>query len=51
MGRFGPARRVALADVIYKDRWGQLTGAAPSGRVILLLISPFLKEKGDRIPI
>jgi nitroreductase len=23
MGRFGPVRRVALADVAYEDRWGQ----------------------------
>jgi hypothetical protein len=23
MGRFGPARRVPLADVVYEDRWGQ----------------------------
>lgn len=23
MGGFGPVRRVALADVVYKDRWGQ----------------------------
>jgi len=23
MGRFGPVRRVALADVVYEDRWGQ----------------------------
>jgi nitroreductase len=23
MGRFGPVRRVALADVVYDDRWGQ----------------------------
>jgi nitroreductase len=23
MGRFGPVRRVALADVVYGDRWGQ----------------------------
>ena len=23
MGRFGPVRRVALADIVYKDRWGQ----------------------------
>jgi len=23
MGRFGPVRRVALADVVYQDRWGQ----------------------------
>jgi nitroreductase len=22
-GRFGPVRRVALADVVYEDRWGQ----------------------------
>jgi nitroreductase len=22
MGRFGPVRRVALADVVYEDRWG-----------------------------
>jgi nitroreductase len=21
-GRFGPVRRVALADVVYEDRWG-----------------------------
>jgi nitroreductase len=24
MGRFGPVRRVALEDVVYEDRWGQL---------------------------
>jgi nitroreductase len=23
MGRFGPVRRIALADVVYQDRWGQ----------------------------
>jgi nitroreductase len=23
MGRFGPARRVALSDVVYEDRWDQ----------------------------
>ena len=23
MGRFGPVRRVALADVVFEDRWGQ----------------------------
>jgi nitroreductase len=23
MGRFGPVRRIPLADVIYEDRWGQ----------------------------
>ena len=23
MGRFGPVQRVPLADVVYKDRWGQ----------------------------
>jgi hypothetical protein len=23
MGRFGPVRRIALADVVYEDRWGQ----------------------------
>jgi nitroreductase len=23
MGRFGPVRRVALADVVDEDRWGQ----------------------------
>ena len=23
MGRFGPVRRVALADVVYEDRWGR----------------------------
>jgi nitroreductase len=23
MGRFGPVRRVALSDVVYRDRWGQ----------------------------
>jgi nitroreductase len=23
MGRFGPVRRVALADVVYEDRWDQ----------------------------
>jgi nitroreductase len=26
MGRFGPVRRVPLADVVYEDRWGRLTG-------------------------
>jgi nitroreductase len=26
MGRFGPVRRVALADVVYEDRWASLTG-------------------------
>jgi hypothetical protein len=23
MGRFGPVRRIALADVVYEDRWDQ----------------------------
>ena len=23
MGRFGPVRRVTLADVVYEDRWGE----------------------------
>lgn len=23
MGRFGPVRRIALADVVYENRWGQ----------------------------
>ena len=23
MGRFGPVRRVPLADVVYEERWGQ----------------------------
>jgi nitroreductase len=23
MGRFGPVRRVPLADVVYEDRWGR----------------------------
>jgi nitroreductase len=23
MGRFGPVRRIPLAEVIYEDRWGQ----------------------------
>jgi nitroreductase len=23
MGRFGPVRRIALADVVYEDDWGQ----------------------------
>ena len=23
VGRFGPVRRIALADVVYEDRWGQ----------------------------
>ena len=23
MGRFGPVRRIALADVVYEDWWGQ----------------------------
>jgi nitroreductase len=25
MGRFGPVRRVPLADVVYEDRWGEPT--------------------------
>jgi nitroreductase len=25
MGRFGPVRRIALADVVYEDQWGQRT--------------------------
>jgi nitroreductase len=25
-GRFGPVRRVPLADVVYQDRWGQFYG-------------------------
>jgi nitroreductase len=24
MGRFGPVRRVSLADIVYEDRWGEL---------------------------
>jgi len=23
IGRFGPVRRVALSDVVFKDQWGQ----------------------------
>jgi Nitroreductase family len=47
MGRFGPVRRVALADVAYEG--GQPYGAAPSGRVVFLLISPFLiRDDADR---
>jgi nitroreductase len=23
MGRFGPVRRIPLADVVYEDQWGQ----------------------------
>jgi nitroreductase len=23
MGRFGPVRRIALANVVYEDRWGE----------------------------
>jgi hypothetical protein len=23
MGRFGPVRRIALADVVYEERWGE----------------------------
>jgi nitroreductase len=23
LGRFGPVRRIALADVVFEDRWGQ----------------------------
>jgi hypothetical protein len=26
MGRFGPVRRVALADIVYEDRWGEPYG-------------------------
>jgi len=26
MGRFGPVRRVAVADVVYEDRWGEAYG-------------------------
>jgi nitroreductase len=26
MGRFGPVRRVPLADVVYEDRWGEPYG-------------------------
>jgi hypothetical protein len=26
MGRFGPVRRVPLADVVYEDRWVRLIG-------------------------
>jgi hypothetical protein len=26
MGRFGPVRRIALADAVYEDRWGHLAG-------------------------
>jgi nitroreductase len=28
MGRFGPVRRIPLADVVYEDRWGQAYPAA-----------------------
>jgi nitroreductase len=28
LGRFGPVRRGALADVVYEDRWGQAYGGA-----------------------
>ena len=30
MGRFGPMRRVSLADVVYEDRWGQPLSDEPS---------------------
>ena len=26
MGRFGPVRRVALAEIVYEDRWGEPYG-------------------------
>ena len=40
----GPRR-----GVIYKNRWGQPYGAAPSGRVVFLLISSFLiRDDADR---
>jgi nitroreductase len=26
MGRFGPVRRIALADIVYEDRWGEPYG-------------------------
>ena len=49
MGRFGTVRRVPLPDVVYEDRWGQPYGAAPSGRVVFLLISSFLiRDDADR---
>jgi hypothetical protein len=28
MGRFGPVRRVPLAEVVYEDKWGQLPDTA-----------------------
>jgi hypothetical protein len=34
MGRFGLVRRVALAGVIYKDRWGQPYGPRRPARCI-----------------
>ena len=32
MGRFGPVRRIALADVVYEDRWARLTGICSTAR-------------------
>jgi len=36
IGRFGPVRRVALADVVYEDRWGQPLPILGSGSIAWL---------------
>jgi hypothetical protein len=41
MGRFGPVRRIALANAVYKEGWDQPYGAAPSGHLVLPPILPF----------
>jgi nitroreductase len=43
MGRFGPVRRVALADVVYEDRWGQTC------RVADLFFSLRVGQPGSRL--
>jgi hypothetical protein len=57
MGRFGPVRRVALANVVYEDRWGQshrdlyLTGSGI--RRLPEVINPGTCSSlaGNRVPI
>ena len=33
MGRFGPVRRVPLADVVFENRWGQPSGSVAPPRL------------------
>ena len=37
MGRFGPVRRVAVADVVYEDRWGQSLSGSVATRNICVI--------------